>query len=131
MAQSVSGQLPLCRTESLLVLLAALFRAFNVSFFLGSQLLLKFSVFSAFARGGGELTPRAVFTFLSLLELVVLHDCLLLARGLLVGADVFVALRRIQVCRPWLGRGKGRGYRVREGGDRTRRLHIGSVFPPS
>jgi len=96
-AQSVMDQLPLCRTESLLVLLAALFRAFNVSFYIGSQLLLKVSVFSVFARSGGDLTPRAVFTFLALIGPVVLTGSLFVVRGLLNGTEAMVAIRRIQV----------------------------------
>ena len=79
------------------MLLAALFRAFNVSFYIGSQLLLKFSVFSVFARGGGELTPRAVFTFLALVGPVVLTGSLFVVRGLLNGTEALVAIRRIQV----------------------------------
>ena len=79
------------------MLLAALFRAFNVAFFLASQLLLKFSVFAAFAKGGNDLTARAVFTFLALVGPVTLTGSLFIVRGLLNGTEAFVASRRIQV----------------------------------
>ncbi len=72
-------------------------RASNLAFMIISASLMAFVVFCVYTANGGNLTPKKVFTTLSLiyvLRLVCVHNLILNVIGF---AEVYVALTRIKV----------------------------------
>ena len=72
-------------------------RASNLGFAFVSLTLLMFLIFSVFMATGGELTPKKVFTTLSLLILMQLITIHSFAFNVLAMAEGRVAIVRLQV----------------------------------
>ena len=81
----------------MIVIKGALIQSLNLGFISFSLPMILFVMFSVYASGGGTLTPRRVFTTLSLLSAVrrTAVYCIVLAS--LTLSEARVALQRIQV----------------------------------
>ena len=87
----------ICRHESNIIFQGALIRACNLGFMIVSVTFITWLVFTVYVTTGGTLTPKKVFTTLSLvtfLRLTSIHFVILNALGMSEGR---VALKRIQV----------------------------------
>ncbi len=85
------------RLESRLILKGGIVRASNLAFMMMSASLMAFVVFCVYTATGGDLTPKKVFTTLSLiyvLRLVTIHHLILNVVGF---SEAHVALTRIKV----------------------------------
>lgn len=88
-----------CRYESLLILKGGMVRASNLAFVMMSASLMAFVVFCVYTATGGDLTPKKVFTTLSLiyvLRLISVHHLILNVVGF---SEAHVAVTRINVRR--------------------------------
>ena len=88
---------PLIRLESCTVLKSSMIRAINFAIFTVSLTTIMFLVFSVYTGTGGVLSPKKVFTILSLtatLRVNSIHFFVLCVLGL---SEIFVAISRIQV----------------------------------
>ena len=72
-------------------------RASNLAFFFVSLNILNFLTFSAYAGSGNILTPRIVFTVISLITFGRLYLVLYFVMFLLSMSELRVALTRIKV----------------------------------
>ncbi|XP_064381893.1 ATP-binding cassette sub-family C member 4-like isoform X2 [Halichondria panicea] len=84
------------RLESRLILKGGIVRASNLAFMMMSASLMAFVVFCVYTATGGDLTPKKVFTTLSLiyvLRLVTIHHLILNVVGF---SEAHVALTRIK-----------------------------------
>ena len=85
------------RKESFLILQAGLVRAASLGFMIVSLTLIMYIVFTAYAATGGVLTPKKVFTTLSLLIVVRLTTIHFLIQNVLAMVEGRVATVRLQV----------------------------------
>ena len=85
------------RKESRLVTQASLIRASNLALFFVSLNILSFLTFSVYAGSGNILTPRTVFTVISLISFGRVYLVLFLVVFLLSISELRVALKRIKV----------------------------------
>ena len=88
----------LSRHEIWVVLQASIIRALNLSCFSVYVPLVMFAMFSVYATGGGAVTPKRVFTILSLLTVLRVYSVHLFTLGVLLLSEAVVGLKRIQVC---------------------------------
>ena len=80
-----------------MVLKGAAIRAFNLSYFSFSPPVIMFVTFAVHLFMGQDLTPRAVFTTLSLLSLVRLTGVHFIVQALSTMTEARVAVHRIEV----------------------------------
>ena len=85
------------RKESLIILQGGFIRTYNILLAYVSPALLMFLVFSSVAGTGGFLTPRRVFTTLSLILILRTSTLGFLARCVFFISEANVAFTRIQV----------------------------------
>lgn len=86
-----------CRKESFIIFQGSLIRACNLAWMMVSVTVTLFVMFSAYTTTGGELTPKKVFTSLSLLLLLRLTTIYALSHSVLTLSDAKVGIDRIQV----------------------------------
>ena len=86
-----------CRREIWVVLQGSIIRALNLSCFTVYVPLAMFAMFSVYAASGGLITPKRVFTILSLLSVARLLSIHLFIIEVLLISEGIVALKRIQV----------------------------------
>ena len=86
-----------CRKESKLITQASIIRACNLAFAYVSLNVLNFLTFSTYTASGNDLTPRTVFTFISLISFGRLYFVHFLIIFLLSISEVRVAMKRIKV----------------------------------
>ncbi len=96
-AQTISSSL-MYRKESLLILQAGLIRAASLAFMMISLTLLMYIIFTAYTATGGVLTPKKVFTTLSILIVIRLTSVHFLVQNSLSMMEGRVATVRLQVC---------------------------------
>ncbi len=85
------------RKESLIILKGGLVRAFGLAFMIVSVTIMTFLVFSVYTATGGILSPKKVFTVLSLLLILRLTSVHFLVQNSLAMSEGFVAISRINV----------------------------------
>ena len=85
------------RLESTLILKGGLVRAFSLAFMIVSITIMSFIVFSVYTGTGGILTPKKVFTVLSLLINLRLTSVHFVVQNALAMSEGHVAISRIQV----------------------------------
>ncbi|XP_064396708.1 ATP-binding cassette sub-family C member 4-like [Halichondria panicea] len=83
------------RKESLIILKGGLVRAFGLAFMIVSVTIMTFLVFSVYTATGGILSPKKVFTVLSLLLILRLTSVHFLVQNSLAMSEGFVAISRI------------------------------------
>lgn len=91
------------RLETNTILKSSMIRAINFALFTVSLTIIMFLVFSVYTGTGGVLSPKKIFTILSLtatLRVNSIHFFVLCVLGL---SEIFVAISRIQV---------GNSYRI-------------------
>ena len=83
-----------------IILKGSIIRAINLSYYIVALPTIMFVVFSVYAsiEGTCSLTPKKVFTTLSLLTFVRLTSVNFLLKGIIQVAEAKVALKRITVC---------------------------------
>lgn len=79
------------------VLKGSIIRAINLSCYSTYVPVVMFVIFSVYASTGGTVTPKGVFTILSLLIYVRLTSIHLFVLGVLSVSEGIVALKRIKV----------------------------------
>jgi len=87
----------LCRKESRLITKASLIRSFNQGLFYSLVSLLSFATFSTYAGLGNVVTPRKVFTVITIFSVTRIFYFYGVVYCLLGLSDMWVALKRIQV----------------------------------
>ena len=85
------------RNESRLITQASMIRASNMALFYVSLSILSFLTFSVYARSGNILTPRTVFTVISLISFGRRYFVHFFVRFLLTTSELRVGLKRIKV----------------------------------
>ena len=85
------------RLESTIILKGGIVRAFSLAFMIVSITIMTFIVFSVYTGTGGVLTPKKVFTILSLLITLRLFCVHYAVKNALFMTEGYVALSRIQV----------------------------------
>ena len=85
------------RKESLIIFRGALIRASNAAYYTVSIVAIMFMLFTTYVKTGGELTPKRVFTTLSLLIILRLTSIHFLVQSLLGLNEGRVASARITV----------------------------------
>ena len=85
------------RKESLIIFQGALIRACNYAFYTVSVVTIMFMLFTTYVKMGGELTPKRIFTTLSLLTILRLTSIHFLILSLLGLNEGRVASTRITV----------------------------------
>ena len=85
------------RHEVWVVLQGSIIRALSLSYYSVYVPLVMFVMFSVYATGGGIISPKRVFTILSLLSVVRAFAVHFFANGVLMVSEAKVALKRIQV----------------------------------
>ena len=83
--------------ESHIILQGGMVRGSSLGFMIVSLTILMFLVFSAFTASGGELTPKKVFTTLSLLIVLRLTTVHFFVQNVLAVSEGRVAVVRLQV----------------------------------
>ena len=81
----------------MIIVKGALIRGLNLGFYSFSLPVILFVTFSVYASVGGTLTPKRVFTTLSLLSLVRLTSVHFIVLASLTLSEASVAIQRIQV----------------------------------
>ena len=81
----------------MIIMKGALIQALNLGFFSFSLPVILFVTFSVYASVGGTLTPKRVFTTLSLLSLVRVTSVHFIVQASLTLSEARVAIQRIQV----------------------------------
>ena len=81
----------------MVVVKGALIRGLNLGFYSFSLLVILFVTFSVYASVGGTLTPKRVFTTLSLLTLIRVISVHCIVAASLTLSEARVAIQRIQV----------------------------------
>ena len=76
-------------------------RAFNLGYFSFSLPVILFVVFSVYVSLGEELTPKRVFTTISLLSFARISSVHFIVQCALYISESLVAVKRIQVWRGW------------------------------
>ena len=87
----------LYRSEMMIIMKAALIQGISFSIFFFSMPVILFVTFSVYASVGGTLTPKRVFTTLSLLSLIRLTSVQFIVQASLMLSEAGVAIQRIQV----------------------------------
>ena len=87
------------RMESKIILHGGMVRASSLGFTFVSLTLLMFLLFSTYTATGGELTPKKVFTSLSLLIFLRLTTVHFFIQNVLAMTEGRVAVVRLQVCK--------------------------------
>ena len=85
------------RSELMIIVKGALIRGLNIGFYSFSLPVILFVTFWIYASVGGTLTPKRVFTTLSLLSLVRLISVHFIVQATLLLSEGIVAIQRIQV----------------------------------
>ena len=85
------------REESKLITQASMIRASNLALFFVSLNILNFLTFSVYTGSGNMLTPRIVFTVISLITFGRIYLVLFFVMFLLSMSELRVALTRIKV----------------------------------
>ena len=85
------------RKESLIIFKGALIRACNYAYFTVSIVTVMFMLFTTYVKTGGQLTPKQIFTTLSLLFILRLTSIYFLIQSLLGINEGRVASARITV----------------------------------
>lgn len=85
------------RIESVIIFQGGLARAISLGFMIVSIVLMMFIAFSVYTGSGGILTPKKVFTVLSLLTVLKLTSVQFMVLNALSISEGRVALTRIQV----------------------------------
>ena len=83
--------------EVWVVLQGSIIRALSLSYYSVYVPLVMFAMFSVYATGGGTITPKRVFTILSLLSVVRAFAVHFFTNGVLMVSEALVAVTRIQV----------------------------------
>ena len=81
----------------IIIIKGALIRGLNLGFYSFSLPVILFVTFSVYASVGGTLTPRRVFTTLSLISLIRLTSVHFIVQAALTLSEARVAAQRIQV----------------------------------
>ena len=87
----------LCRKESRLITKASMIRSFNQGLFYSLVSLSSFATFSTYAGLGNVITPRKVFTVITIFSVTRIYYFYQVVNCLLGLSDMWVALKRIQV----------------------------------
>ena len=82
-----------------MVFKGSVIRAFNLGYYTFSLPVILFVVFSVYVSTGGRLTPKIVFTAISLLNLVRVTSVHFIVHAVLFISESLVAISRIQVGR--------------------------------
>ena len=81
----------------MIIVKGALIQSLNLGYFSFSLPVILFVTFSVYASGGGTLTPKRVFTTLSLLSLIRVTSVHFIVQAALTLSEGRVAIQRIQV----------------------------------
>jgi len=87
----------LCRKESRLITKASMIRSLNQGLFYSLVSLSSFATFSTYAGLGNVVTPRKVFTVITIFSVTRIFYFYTVVNCLLGLSDMLVALKRIQV----------------------------------
>ena len=87
----------MCRKEAQLILKGASIRASNLGYYSASAVIILFAVFTTYVGMGGVLTPKKVFTAISLLTALRIIAIHLFLVGLVYLNESRVATTRITV----------------------------------
>ena len=87
----------LCRKESRLITKASMIRSFNQGLFYSLVSLSSFATFSTYTGLGNVVTPRKVFTVITIFSVTRIYYFYQVVNCLLGLSDMWVALKRIQV----------------------------------
>lgn len=87
----------MCRKESFIILQAGLIRAASLGFMIVSLNIVMYIIFTAYTATGGILTPKKVFTTLSLLIFLRLTTVHFFIQNVLAMVEGRVATVRLQV----------------------------------
>ena len=85
------------RKESKIITKASMIRCFNQAFFYSLLSLLSFATFSTYTGLENALTPKKVFTVITLFSVTRIHYFYTFVYCLLGLSDMWVASKRIQV----------------------------------
>lgn len=85
------------RKESNIILRGGMVQGFNLGFFFISQLLMSFILFTIYTATGGELSPKKIFTTVSLLFGLRVTAVVRFTLNVLFTSEARVSITRIQV----------------------------------
>ena len=85
------------RKETNLLLRGGLVQAFNLGFFFVSQLVMTFLLFTIYTASGGELSPKKIFTTVSLLFGLRVSAVIRFTVNIIYVSEAKVAISRLQV----------------------------------
>ena len=94
---SIDFYLTFIRKESRIITQASMIRVINLVLFYTSLSLLNFTTFSTHAGLGNELTPKKVFTAITLFSFIRLYCVQFFVFCLLALSELSVAIKRIEV----------------------------------
>ena len=86
-----------CRKESKIITQASVIQIINSVLFYTSISLLNFTTFSTYASLGNTLSPKVVFTAITLLSFIRLYCVQFFVLGFLGLSELLVAVKRIEV----------------------------------
>ena len=86
-----------CRKESKIITQASVIQIINSVLFYTSISLLNFTTFSTYAGLGNTLSPKVVFTAITLLSFIRLYCVQFFVLGFLGLSELLVAVKRIEV----------------------------------
>jgi len=86
-----------CRKESKIITQASIIRGINLVLYYTSLSLLSFATFSTYAGLGNDLSPKKVFTALTLFSFIRLYCIQFLVLCVLALSELSVAIKRIEV----------------------------------
>jgi len=86
-----------CRKESRIITQASMIRGINLVLFYTSLNLLSFTTFTTYAGLGNALSPRKVFTAITLFSFTRLYCIQFVVLCVLALSELFVAVKRIEV----------------------------------
>ena len=86
----------------MIIIKGALIRGLNFGFYSFSLPVILFVTFSVYASVGGTLTPKRVFTTLSLISFIRLTSVHFIVQAALTLSEARVAVQRIQVLRVYV-----------------------------
>ena len=90
-----------CRKESTFLLQGGMIQGFNLGFFFISQLFMTFILLTVYTSSGGDLSPKKIFTTVSLLFGLRVTAVIRFAVNIIYMSEAKVAISRLQVS--WLG----------------------------
>ena len=89
------------RRESNLILCGGMVQAFNLGIFFVSQLLMTFLLFTIHTANGGDLSPKKIFTTVSLLFGLRISAVIRFTMNIIFVSEAKVAVTRLQVSWLW------------------------------